>query len=242
MLIGSVLLWSLLILLALLLLLLLLVLFMPFRFHGEGSADLAGADWEDDLSGTFQGMVRFRWGVIALSGLVAGEGLHLTQAEFRLMGFRMNGRKSSARRRPGGGTAPRQGRVRKRPRRWRARPNLPPDLLWALAKEAMRLPGQIWRSLGVDLSGDITYGFSDPSLTGWCEATRWGTGKAVPIKLTADFLRPCLIGWATVGGRVYGFRLAAIGWRVLRRPVIWNHLVGNIRFRPLRSILMQGGS
>lgn len=248
MLLGSVLLWTLLILLGLLLLVLLLVLFVPFTFYARADTNLAADDWEEELSGTFQGKFRLRWGLATVSGTAAGQWLQFERVEVRLMGLRLDGGKHKkhrgksnlAQKEPGkqgasGGRS--QDGSRKKARAW-----LHPELLWAVAKEALSLPVKVWRSLGVRLSGDLTYGFSDPSLTGFCEALRWGTRVSLPVKLNPDFLRPCLIGWASVGGRVFGYRLVAIGWRVLRRPVIWNHLAGQIRFRPLRKLLLQGGT
>ena len=245
-LVGSVLLWTLLVLLGLLLLLLLPVLFLPFTFYVQADADLAGDDWEDDLSGPFRGKFGLRWGIVTVSGMAAGEGLHLERTEFRLLGMRMDGRKRARKgRRKGeneGAGAPRGTPTGDGPPRRKVRLKLTPDLIWALTREALSLPERVWRSLGIRLSGELTYGFSDPSLTGFCEAIRWGTGVALPVRLTPDFLRPCLIGWGRAGGRVFGYKLVAIGWRVLRRPAIWNYLVGQIRFRPLRSVLLQGGT
>lgn len=227
-------------LLGLLALLGLTLLFVPWRFRLRAEADLAAADGEDALTGRAEGRLRLRWGVLNLAVAAAWNHGAPVQWDVRLLGRPLKGGgRGAAARRPGRwrrrGTPGR--RARRRPGR---RPS--PALLKAVVQELARLPGRFWRSLGTTAAGELTYGFSDPSVTGFCEAVRWGTGLGRSLRLSPDFSRPCLVGWAELTGSLYGFRLLIIAWRVLRRREIWNYLVGQIRFRPIRQILMQGGS
>lgn len=231
-------LWVLLVLLGLFALLVLLLLFVPFAIRLRVESDVAAEGWEGALAGRADWRYRLRWGLLPLSGGVTWRDGDLVWSEVRLLGLRLGGGRRSEDAGPPSARERRE-KPRSRPRR-RGLPD--PDLLLALAGEMARVPGQLWRSLGLRLAAELTYGFSDPSLTGLCEAVRWGTGLGQSLRLTPDFQRPCAKGWAELSGRLYGFRLLAIAWRVLRRREIWNHLVGRIRFRPLRQILIQGGS
>jgi len=73
----------------------------------------------------------------------------------------------------------------------------------------VRLPGRVWRSLGIRLTAEGTYGLPDPALTGFCEARRWSTGLGRSLRLRPDFLRPCLIGSGELAGRLLTFGFGA---------------------------------
>lgn len=232
-------------LLGLLLLLLLALLFVPCHVRVRARSDLAADDWESPLLGRAEASLRLRWGLLLLTaGAIWSDGA-LQSSEVRVMGRRMDGRARNTRR-PGAGRKPRGGpegrpgqRGDRKSGRRRSRTDL--ELVLAVLRDAARLPGRLWRSLGVRFAAEGTYGFPDPSLTGFCEAVRWSTGLGRALSLTPDFQRPCLIGAGELSGRLYGFRLLRIAWQVARNPVIWNRIVGNIRFRPLRAILLKGG-
>lgn len=231
-------LWALLVLLGLVALLVLLLLLVPFDLRLRVEPDLAAEGWEDALAGRAEGRFRLRWGLLALSGGFTWRNGDLAWSDVRLLGFRLGGgRRAEGSRIPS--ARERREKPRREPRR-RRRPD--PSVLLALAEELARVPRRLWRSLGVRLAGELAYGFSDPSLTGLWEALRWGTGLGQSLRLRPDFLRACVIGWAELSGRLYVFRVLAVAWRVLRRREIWNYLVGQVRLRPLRQILLQGGS
>lgn len=102
------------------------------------------------------------------------------------------------------------------PGRWR----LSAAELRALLPEGVRLLRRVWRASHVRAAGDLTYGFSDPSLTGWCEALRAVVPLPRELRLKPDFWGARLEGWAEVRAKVYPI---AVSWivatTVLRRPV-----------------------
>ena len=224
---------------------------MPFHVSLRAHSRLVADDWESPLQGRAEATLRLRWGLVLVTGGAVWADGRLQWSEFRLMGRRLGGDRKGDRAEPGADQPPGR-RSRRRPGRKSGEPppsksrrrRSPPDweLLLAIAREAMRLPEKLWRSLGVRLTAEATYGFSDPSVTGFCEALRWSTGLGRGLRLTPDFRRPCLVGSGELSGRLYGFRLVAIAWQVVRNPAIWNHLVGKIPFRPLRAILLRGGA
>ncbi|MFZ5817877.1 MAG: hypothetical protein ACOY93_21715 [Bacillota bacterium] len=225
---GWGLLWTLIGLVGLLLLLLALLLFLPLAIEARIDSDRAAADWEADWTGTARWRIRIRWGWVVMTGLWAGENLALTQSELRFFGLRTGGRRAERKRE-------RQPKKKMR-KRW---PDL--ELLRACLEEFLRFANRVVRDLGFRFAGELTYGFPDPSVTGWCEAVRWGAGVPVPIRLTPEFQHPCLTGWAEVQGRTYGYRVALAALRALRNPIIRRRLAERIRFRPVRYLLVRGG-
>jgi len=100
---------------------------------------------------------------------------------------------------------------------------------------------RLWEDTGLRARGQLTYGFSDPSITGLCEAARWGARIRIPFPLEPVFDRPCLVGWSEVTGRIYGFEVAREALRALRNEVIRRRIAESIRFRPLRILIFRGG-
>jgi lactoylglutathione lyase len=90
--------------------------------------------------------------------------------------------------------------------------------------------------LGLRVSGRLTYGFSDPALTGWLEGVRWALDLAVPVALEPEFRGACLTGAAEARGRTYGYKLALAALRALQNPIIRKRLVP----AGLRRLLWQG--
>ena len=241
---GAALLRILLVLLGLAVLVVLLLLFVPFDVRLRADSELAADGWESRLTGRADVSFRLRWGLLFLTGRGVWTEDGMQWSALRLMGLPLRGSRKGAGRKAGGPEAgkPEGGQHgRESGRKRRRSPRADPALVLTIAREAVRLPGRLWCSLGVRLTAEATYGFPDPSLTGFCEAVRWSTGLGRSLHLTPDFQRPCLIGRGELTGRLYGFRLLAIAWQVVRQPAIWNHLVSKIRFRPLRRILLGGG-
>ncbi|MBY6275870.1 MAG: hypothetical protein CWE10_06545 [Symbiobacterium thermophilum] len=219
-------------------LMVLALLFVPFDLRLCGRADLAADDWESPLAGRAEWRLRLRWGLLPVTAGAQWSDGRLGQPEVRVLGFPVRGGKKGGR-----GHRPKTpGATKRKAGRKAGRTKPDPELLLTLAREAVQLPGRLWRSLGVRLTAEGSYGLPDPALTGLCEAIRWSAGLGRSLRLTPDFKRPCLVGRGELTGRVYGFRLAAIAWHVARRPAVWNRLVGTIRFRPLRTILLRGGA
>ncbi|MFZ5825212.1 MAG: hypothetical protein ACOY94_12865 [Bacillota bacterium] len=210
-----------------LLLLVLLVLFLPLDVSLRLDSDLQAPTWDDELAGQVRWLIRLRWGWVVFAGLWEGENVRVVRSEMRILGLRL---------RPGGKKAARKKKERKKKKR--SAPDL--ELIWAVVEEAARFLRRLIERFGFRFEGDLTYGFSDPSLTGWCEAIRWSVGNPVPIRLEPEFERPALLGWATTHGRLYGYQVAAAVLKAIRNPVIKDRLSRKIRFKPLRYILLGG--
>lgn len=236
--VGWALRWCLLVLLGLLILL--PFLFFPTDLSLRLHSDLSAPDWEDQFAGTARWLVRFRWGWAVMAGELAGENLRLTRLEFRILGFRPDLRPLL--RQPSRQARPAR-RTSKRKRRKRFGFDL--GLLVAILQECGRFMKRIMTAMGFRFQGEITYGFADPALTGWVEAIRWAAGNPVPIRMQADFQRPCLVGWALAEGRLYGYQVIGAILRSFGNPVIRHRLFGQIRFRPLQylvtRVILRGG-
>lgn len=219
----------LLVLAALLLLLLAMLLLLPLQLHLRLDSDLQAPDWEEELTGKVRWLVRLRWGWGVLTGEWEGEGFALVRAERRILGIKV---RSGSRQKP----ATKKVRKKQRPK---FRPDL--KLLWALVSEFFHVHSRLRKRYGFPFTGALTYGFSDPSLTGWCEALRWSTGLPIPIHLEPDFQRPILMGHAETGGSALGYQLIGTALPALRNPEIRTRLDKRIRFRPLRWLLLRGG-
>ncbi len=223
-----VLLWVLIALVGLLLLLILLLLILPLDLKARLDADWTAPSWEEEMEGAVRWEASLRWGWGLFRATWAGENLHLTFSEIRFLGRRLQGSKK---------------RERKPKKKEQKRSNRPWDwdLIQAIATEALRFLQRLWQDLGLRLNGDLTYGFADPSLTGWTEALRHGAGVRLPVHLTPVFVRPCLSGQAEAAGRLYGYQVAAGIWRGLKNPVIRSRIAERIRFKPLRYLIARGG-
>jgi hypothetical protein len=208
--------WALAAVLAVVLVALAAVSFLPLHVSARTETALTGDLLEENLTGTVRWAARFRWGWLLLMGQVAGEGRVIHLAEVRLLGFRLHGK---------------PGRRRER----RSRPNLECDLLRAPIREAVRFARRVWKALGVRLHGNLVYGFSDPVLTGTCEAVLAATGRPRGVRLQPDFLDPGLNGWVRADGRIFGFQVLAAAWAGLRNPVLRRHLKQRLKTRLQRS-------
>lgn len=228
----SILLWTLLALVAILLLLLALLLCLPLDLRARMDSDWAASGWDEEMHGAVRWEANFRWGWGLLAGTWTGENLSPARMELRILGRRLRGRSKQ-------GSKRRAGREAKKRKRSRSRPDW--DLIWAAAQEALRFLQKLWRDLGWRVEGDLTYGFADPSLTGWAEALRAVTGIPLSLRLTPDFLRPCLTGQANLAGRLFGYQVVVELWQGLKNPVIRNRIAGRIRFKPLRYVITRGG-
>lgn len=211
----------------LLLLLLLLLLFLPLDVDLRLDSDLQAPTWEEELTGQIRWLIRLRWGWAVLSGRWEGESFRIVASEMRILGIRL---------RPG----PKKARKKAAPKKKKRRSGFDLELIWAMVEESARFLRRLIERFGFRFQGELTYGFSDPSLTGWAEAIRWSVGLPVPIRLEPEFERPILLGWATGHGRLYGYQVAAAALRALRNPVIKDRLARKIRFKPLRYILLGG--
>lgn len=220
--------WSLLTLVLLLLLLLLLLLFLPLDIDLRVDSDLQAPTWEEELTGKLRWLLRLRWGRAVLSGRWEGEFFTIVRSEVRILGIGVS---------PGAGRGHRKAAPGKKKKR---RSGIDLELIGAMVAEVARFLRWLIERFGFGFQGELTYGFADPALTGWCEAIRWTVGLPVPIRLEPEFQRPALLGRAQTQGRIYGYQVAGAALRALRNPVIRNRLARRIRFRPLRSIL-QGG-
>lgn len=227
------LLWALAGLMALLLILLLLILFLPFDIDLRLDSNWAAPAWEEEMTGAVRWRSRLRWGRLVADGVWEGEQLSLTRSELRICGIRLRFRSTRQKAR-----AARAAGAKKRKRKWQ-----PPDLelILAAVQEFARFVKRLLRFTGIRVQGDMTYGFPDPAVTGWCELFLGQWYRLVPVRVEPDFSRPALIGWAQADGRIYGYRLLAAAWRVLDDPVIRGRLAAKIRFKPIQSFLLRGG-
>ena len=130
------------------------------------------------------------------------------QTSLRLAGFTKALSAGGARR--GGRPRP----PRPKPSRRRRRGLTLPEFL-ALLPELRPVMARLWRSLGLEAQGKLTYGLEDPYLTGVCEGLR-----ARDLRLTPDFGEAKLEGWARVRMRVVPIRPAAVLVAVLLRREI----------------------
>lgn len=215
--------------LAILLILLLAILFLPWDIHVRLDSDWAAPGWDEPMTGAVRWRFRFRWGWASVVGVWAGEFFALNRSEVRIFGIRPRSRPERRKVRP----------AKPKRKRKRQRPDLP--LLMAIVQESVRLLQRSVRDLGFRIAGEVTYGFPEPDVTGWCEALRWSLDLPVPIRLEPDFNRSVLTGWAEVNGRTSLYRLIAAAWRALDNPVIRGRLADKLRFKPIRAWLLRGG-
>lgn len=226
--VGTVLLGILLVALAVILLLLLLILLLPLDLHLCLDSDLAEGGGESEWSGAARWLGRLRWGWGLLRAEAAGENLALTEGQFRIMGKRID---TTARPKK---QKPKQKKAAKQKRR-----NADWELIQAGLTEGLHFLGRLKRALGLHWEGRLTYGFTDPAVTGWMEALLWATGRPIPVD--ASFQQACLLGRAQVNGRIYGYEVAWAALQSLRNPVIRGRLFGKLRFKPFRYRTARGG-
>jgi hypothetical protein len=216
MLLGSALLWALAALLGLLAITLLALLFLPVDLTLRVAPALQAPDWAGDLDGAVRWLARLHWGGPLLRAEWEGEYLEIVRAECRMFGVRMR-----PVRRRGAPGAEAQAKPKGRPM---GKP-LEPELWLACLEEFGRFFGKAVEELGLRVSGRLTYGFSDPALTGWLEGVRWALDLPSPLELEPEFRGACLTGAVEARGRTYGYKLALAALRALQNPVIRKRLV-----------------
>lgn len=236
--VGTLLLWLLVALLALALLILLLLLLLPLDLYLHLDSDLAEDGWDGDWTGAARWLLRTRWGWGLLRAQVAGENLTLTEHQFRIMGKRIEATAGKQKKQPKLKEAKRTESKRQRPAK-KKRQKLDWELVRAGLTEGLQFLGRLRQALGLRWEGRLTYGFSDPAVTGWTEAILWATGRPLPVD--ASFQQACLTGRAQVKGRIYGAQVVWAALRSLRNPVIRNRLFNKFRFNPLRYRTVRGG-
>lgn len=99
---------------------------------------------------------------------------------------------------------------------------------WSLLPELRGLMARLWRSLGFEGRGELTYGFEDPYLTGLCEGLRAMVPMPRELHLTPDFGEARLEGWAQAQMTVYpiwtvGLLVGTLFRRRVRR-IWWSRL------------------
>lgn len=254
----TILLWVLGLLAGLLLLLIAALLLLPLDLLLRIDPDLAAEDWEGEVHGSlpWQARIRFGWGLLKLE--LAGEGLQPGTAQFSLIGLRLRSggpqarqpagpeaeakarakakakAEAKAKAKAGAKASDRAGSARKSAQK-RPKQRLPWEVLRELIRESVYLVRRLWRDLGLDVTGDLTYGFPDPALTGIGEAALGIVGRPAGMRVQPDFLRSRLEGWAQVEGSLFGVQVLIQLLRVLKNPVlrryVMRRLFGKLRFR-----------
>lgn len=190
---------ALLVLVGLLLLLLTVVLLVPLRFWGRLARE--GPD-----AATKWGL-HLDWGrwLLQVDARLGQPG-----AAVRVVGMRARlGRRGSER--------PSKPRRRGVVRPGRRRSSIPwrEWLQRNLLHEGLLLLKRVWRSLHLEIRGDLVVGFEDPSLTGLLSAAMAATPASIAPELAMrlDFTRGAFEGWVEVEGRG---RLGSLVWAAIR--------------------------
>jgi len=215
-------------LLFLLALLLAAVLFLPVDLHARTDPDLSTEDfatWRDPAL-PWRAQVTWGWGLVRV--LVTGEGRRVTATRFTLLGVGLQGRKSRGRRAPAGSRKPRSGL---------------PDLqtIRDFGREGWRLLARLWRTLHLQAEGAVTYGFSDPALTGWLLGARAIFWRGESLRLMPDFMGPRFAGWLQITGRFFGEQVLAALLAALWSPPIRRRWMGAIKLKVRRTFVRTGG-
>lgn len=195
-----------------LLALLLVLLCIPWRAAGRvqnlALNESGGAHWE-----ATSWRVEADWAFGLVTFVSVKEPGRPAQTSLRLAGFTKALSAGGARR--GGRPRP----PRPKPSRRRRRGLTLPEFL-ALLPELRPVMARLWRSLGLEAQGKLTYGLEDPYLTGVCEGLRAMLPWPRDLRLTPDFGEAKLEGWARVRMRVVPIRPAAVLVAVLLRREI----------------------
>ncbi|MDF2629020.1 MAG: hypothetical protein K0R39_2851 [Symbiobacteriaceae bacterium] len=197
-----------------------LLLFVPVGFRARAEGALrpdddenwgGSAEWEADLA----------WGGRIVRIWLKGTHQGIAQKRFTILGLRLNigtrSEKASAKT-----ASPDKAPKKTRPRKKRRRPTL--DDIQAYAREGLRLVRRLMKALRLHIAGDVTFGFEDPSLTGFALGALALTGKPADLTLRPDWFQPGLEGWVTLRGRVYGIEVAIALWQAYWRSPLSRRL------------------
>lgn len=186
----------------------------------RGATASGGAAPSGGAAGRWSLEADWLWGAVQFH-LRGGAGRPAVQ-ELRVLGFRRqertegDGESRAARRRGRREEARRHKPKSRRPRRRGGTVRL----VRALAAEAGWFLPRLWRALGLQLSGDLVYGFPDPFLTGMSQAALalmpWPGG----LRLTPDFSQGRLSGSVQGRAMVYPIAFALLLVRTAFRPAV----------------------
>lgn len=99
-----------------------------------------------------------------------------------------------------------------------------------LLPEGVWLIRQAWHKLRLDVQGDLTYGFTDPFVTGIVYGTLVALPRMPRLRLQPDFTRGVLKGWAEFSLRAYPWQIVLLIVRLAFRPGVrslwWPRLKG----------------
>ena len=212
--------------------LVLAILFVPFRIAARvDGLDLAELPPEDAgepndvdaVATAWHVRADWLWGVVrfqATGGLDNG-----AERELRVLGFRrsLSTSKGIREARDGDHQRPRvrtMGRRTARRRGPRSGSALAPRLGLALLSEASWFVPRLWRALGVQINGALTYGFPDPFLTGISQAIMAHMPLSPQLRLTPDYMQGRLTGSVEAKATIVPLKSVAVVIRTAFRPAI----------------------
>lgn len=225
--------------LGLLLLLVGALLLFPLNWRARLDADLhedEESDWGYGGYARWAGDAGWGWRFVRLR--VRGDGPKLEELTIRICGFRvrLGGKAAPSKPTP---QKPDEKKPKAKKKKRRQRPSF--DDLRSYFHEGLQLVRRLIASLRLRLRGDLTFGFSDPSITGIILAFKSVTQVAPELRLQPDWLSPGVHGWVETEGRVYGFEVVAPAWTAFWRSPMGVRLWQRIRYPFHRSIKHSGG-
>jgi len=206
---------------------LILVLAFPFELRVRAQPDLTIADdWEISGPLPWQAAIRWGWGMVSVR--LHGDRTTLARPAVAVAGVRfgINAKRKTGKEPTSKDAAPTWRRARKRLR-------IDLALFISLIHEGRLLIRRLWRMLGIRITGDLTFGFPDPSVTGMTLGLFQSGVKPSGVRLAPEFFDPCVRGKVQVTARFIG--LVALGAAIafaLSAPVrrLW---IPKIRFGAL---------
>lgn len=203
-----------------------LALLLPVHARFRAQPDLTlSDDWEP--SGPLPWQADIRWGWVLVRLALTGDGARVAGGRIELAGIGIGLGGGGGRRRGIRPEAESQSKAaskakaarKARPRK-KARPRLTAALIRDLLREGRRTLARIWRMLGLRISGEVMYGFPDPALTGITLGALHAGLKPRALKVTPEFLDPCVRGRVEGEARfVLAQGLAALIALAFARPV-----------------------
>lgn len=210
----------------------LIVLCVPFRIaarvdgldiaelppEGAGVAD----DANDAVAAAWHVRADWLWGVVRWQA--AGGSDDFAGQELTVFGFRRSLSASKGREKATAGNVRRRMRTiggqKARRRGPRSGSALAPRLGLALLSEASWFVPRLWRALGVQIKGDLTYGFPDPFLTGISQAVLAHMPLSPKLRLTPDYWQGRLTGSVETKATIVPIKSVAVVIRTAFRPAI----------------------